>query len=48
MNAVDFVLFGAAIVGSLVFLFAGTFFLLFCERQVHASVEHRDGPGRHG
>jgi NADH:ubiquinone oxidoreductase subunit H len=29
-------------------LFGGTFFLLFCERFVHARTQHRDGPGRGG
>lgn len=48
MSALDFLLVGAALVGSLLFLFAGTFFLLFCERFVSARVQHRDGPGRHG
>lgn len=30
------------------FIFAGTFFLLFLERFVYSRVQHRDGPGRHG
>ncbi len=32
----------------LLLLFIGTFFLLFCERFVHARTQHRDGPGRSG
>jgi NADH:ubiquinone oxidoreductase subunit H len=32
----------------LLFLFAGTFFLLFLERLVNARIQHREGPGRGG
>ncbi|MGZ3694193.1 MAG: NADH-quinone oxidoreductase subunit H, partial [Bdellovibrionota bacterium] len=48
MNALDILLAGASAFGALIFLFVGTFFLLFCERFVHARVQHRDGAGRHG
>lgn len=48
MSALDLLLTGSAALGSVVFLFVGTFFLLFCERFVYARVQHRDGAGRHG
>lgn len=48
MNAFDLAFFAVSALGALAFLFVGTFFLLFCERFVHARVQHRDGPGRQG
>ncbi|RZA04917.1 MAG: hypothetical protein EOP11_14005 [Proteobacteria bacterium] len=48
MNALSVLL--STLLGLLVllFLFVGTFFLLFLERFVHARIEHREGPGRGG
>jgi NADH:ubiquinone oxidoreductase subunit H len=48
MNPLSLVLSVVLAAVVLVFLFAGTFFLLFLERFVHARIEHREGPGRGG
>jgi formate hydrogenlyase subunit 4 len=48
MNAVNLIVAALSAAGALIFLFIGTFFLLFCERFVNARVQHRDGAGRHG
>lgn len=48
MNALSVVLSVLLAVVVALFLFVGTFFLLFLERFVHARVEHREGPGLGG
>ena len=48
MSPLELILSTALVALVLVFLFAGTFFLLFLERFVHARIQHREGPGRGG
>lgn len=48
MNPLELALGVFSAAGVLLFLFLGTFLFLFLERFVHARLQHREGPGRHG
>jgi NADH:ubiquinone oxidoreductase subunit H len=48
MSPLDLAIGIASGLGVLLVLFVGTFFFLFLERFIHARLQHRDGPGRHG